>query len=108
MFSRFFAKAALGLVILALGGCTYSIHQLYVSPMDPKAVYGAGGHWLEVETSDFVILGFATQTNYVEDAFRKLEAKCPGRISQVTTEHLTAYKFLSYDQKVVLKGYCQT
>jgi hypothetical protein len=55
-----------------------------------------------------VILSFATQSNYVEDAYKRLESECKGRIAQVTTEHLTAYKFLSYDQKLILKGLCQS
>ena len=88
-------------------GCSYSVHQQYISSMDPNASYGKG-KWVEVTTSDFVILSFATQSNYVEDAYKRLESECKGRIAQVTTEHLTAYKFLSYDQKLILKGLCQS
>jgi hypothetical protein len=96
------------LFTLALSvGCSYSIHQQYIGSMDPNASYGKG-KWVEVTTSDFVILSFATQSNYVEDAYKRLESECKGRIAQVTTEHLTAYKFLSYDQKLILKGLCQS
>jgi hypothetical protein len=97
---------ALILPLLALGGCTYSVHQLYVGSLDPGVTY-AGARWVEAESDEFVILGFEFGSDYVEAAYKKLESQCPGRLAQVTTEHLTAYKFLSYDQKLVLKGLCR-
>lgn len=100
-------KLLLGSVLTLASACSYSIHQQYIGSMDPNASYGKG-KWVEATSSDFVILSFAMQSNYVEDAYRKLESQCKGRIAQVTTEHLTAYKFLSYDQKIVLKGLCQS
>lgn len=73
--------------------------------MDKNARY-ENSKFVTVETSDYVILSFQMNTNYVEEAYKQLEKKCSGRISQVTTEHLTSFKFLSYDQKVVLRGLC--
>ncbi len=94
-------------LVLVASGCAHSVHQVYVSAMDSKATYGKG-RWVQVETQDFVILSFAAQTNYIETAYRELQDKCPGRIAQVTSEHLTSFKFLSYDQKLILRGLCQT
>ena len=73
--------------------------------MDPEVRYGQG-HWVTVEKKDYVILGFEMNTAYVETAHQELAAKCGGRVAQVTTEHSTAYWFLSYDQKIILKGLC--
>ena len=84
--------------------CAHSIHQLYVGSMDPKATYN-DGKWVTADSLDFVVLGFQFDTNYVESAYRELESKCSGRIAQVTTEHLTSFLFLSYNQKVVLKHF---
>ena len=91
--------------IFLTSACAHSIHQLYVGSMDAKVTYNEG-KWVTADSVDFVILGFQFDTNYVELAFKELEKKCPGRIAQVTTEHLTSFLFLSYNQKIVLKGLC--
>ncbi len=85
--------------------CSHSIHQVYLSSQDvlPERIKT---EWITVEKSDLVILGFATQTDYVDNAYKDLESKCSGRVSQVSTEHLTSYQFLSYKQRVILKGLC--
>jgi hypothetical protein len=102
-------RLSIGVLVLlsaVASGCSYSIHQQYIGSMDPNARYGKG-KWVTAEAKDFVILGFEMDSNYVERAYEKLGEACKGRIAQVTTEHLTAYKFLSYDQKIVLRGLCQ-
>lgn len=90
--------------VLMLSACTHSIHQVYVSSQDPKSA--GKGEWVTVDSKELVVLGFQTESQYVDQAWRALESKCPGRIAQVTTEHLTSFKFLSYEQKLVLKGLC--
>lgn len=97
-------KFALVLSYLVLTGCAHSIHQVYVSSQDPRSA--GKGKWITTESQDFVVLGFQRDTSYVEKAYNELSRQCPGRIAAVTTEHLTSYKLLSYDQKVVLKGLC--
>src|SRR5690349_9934817 len=85
--------------------CSYSIHQVYIGSMDANVSYKKN-HWVEAESTEFVILGFEFGSDYVNKAYKDLESKCAGRIAQVTTEHLTEYKFLSYNQKVIMKGLC--
>ncbi|MBC7533748.1 MAG: hypothetical protein H7318_19445 [Oligoflexus sp.] len=94
----------LGILITA-PSCAHSINQVYVGSMDASARFGKG-KWVEVETSDRVILGFQMDTNYVDNAYAELQEKCPGRLSQVTSEHITSYLFLSYRQRLLLKGLC--
>lgn len=99
----------LGLGVM-LGGllqsaCSHSIHQLYVGTMDRGANYKKG-RWVQAESKDYVILGFAQDTSYVEQAVAELESRCRGRLAQVNTEHLTSFRLLSYYQKVILKGWC--
>ena len=92
--------------VACISACSYSVHELYIGSVDPGVNYGGRGRWVEAESSKFVILGFEMNSKYVEEAYHKLEGHCSGRIAQVTTEHLTAYKLLSYEQKVILKGLC--
>lgn len=99
------SKALLMTFAFSLTGCTHSIHQVYVSSQD-KIPSSVKTEWVDVEKSDFVVLGFATNTSYVEAAYAELEEKCSGRISQVSTEHLTSYYLLSYKQRIRLKGLC--
>ena len=75
--------------------------------MDQNARYGKA-KWVTATSEDFVVLGFQGSTGYVEQAYRKLEQQCAGRISQVTTEYLTSFQFLSYDQKLVVRGLCHS
>lgn len=97
-------KYIVPVLFLTLTGCAHSIHQVYVSAQDAKSA--GQGQWVTADAQDFVVFGFQMNTGYVEQAWRELESKCPGRLAQVTTEHLTSFKLLSYDQKVVLKGLC--
>jgi hypothetical protein len=97
-------KLFLPLIFILMTGCAHSIHQVYVSGQD--ATSAGQGQWVTAEAVAFVVLGFQRDTNYVEQAYKNLEEKCPGRIAQVTTEHLTSFKLLSYEQKVILKGLC--
>ncbi len=94
----------LPLLFILTSGCAHSIHQVYVSSQDAKSA--GKGQWVTADASELVILGFQTKTDYVEQAYKELEDKCTGRLAQVTTEHLTSFKLLSYEQKVVLKGLC--
>jgi hypothetical protein len=91
--------------LVVVSACTHSIHQQYIGSMDPNATYSQG-RWVTADASDLVILSFQFDTKYVQAAMRDLESKCSGRIAQVTTEHLTSFKFLSYEQKVIMKGWC--
>ena len=91
---------------MLLGACSHSIHQVYVSSMDQNMSYDKG-EWVTVEAEDYVVLSFEFSTQYVEDAYKKLENKCKGRIAQVTSENLTSYQFLSYDQRLILRGLCR-
>lgn len=93
-------------VFVMLSACAHSVHQVYVGTMDQNASY-KNGRWVKADASDYVIFFFAFDSNYVEQGVSELEKQCPGRIAQVTTEHLTSYRFLSYYQKVVLKGWCR-
>ncbi|MCX6111381.1 MAG: hypothetical protein NTZ90_17435 [Proteobacteria bacterium] len=103
---RRFATTFGMLLSVAVSGCSYSVHQQYIGSMDPDARYGKG-KWVSADATDFVILGFQMDTAYVNKAYAKLSHECQGRLAQITTEHVTSYNFLSYEQKIILRGLCQ-
>jgi hypothetical protein len=55
----------------------------------------------------FVIMGFITQTDYVNQAFHSLEEQCPGkRVTGINTRYSTSHGFLSWHNKVQMTGLC--
>lgn len=98
--------ATLLLAALALGGCSYSIHQVHVSD------FGSGGSLkkgklVSAEATRRIILGFDDDTDYVDDAMQKLMAKCKGgRIQGITTQFSTAHGFFHWTNKIRMEGLC--
>lgn len=92
------------LVLLCLSfGCAHSVHQVHTSDFkDMKP----GSRQLESEASQFVILGFVSETNYVNQAYNQLLNQCPGRITGITSRHSTSLGFLSWTNKVHMFAYC--
>lgn len=88
-----------------LTSCAHSIHQVYASSAKPGTRYDKG-KWVSAASEDFVILGFQGDTDFADQAYEALQRKCQGPVTQVTTEFLTSYLFLSYDQKVIVRGFC--
>lgn len=93
------------LLLAALGtGCTYSVHQVHMGDFSP---YPSGGKKITVMVEQPRILNLATDTNYVEDAYRKLQAKCEGGdIVGVSTEFMTHHHFLHARDRIYLKARC--
>lgn len=90
--------------LLFLFSCAHSYHQAAVdTSLNPTNVKGK---WVEAEAEQFVILGFAFETDYVELAHARLLTKCSGTISPIATSYLTDLSFLSWTNRVKLKGVC--
>lgn len=93
-------------VVLMLTGCMHSVHHVHVSDFDP---YGpaASGKFIEAKTEQFVVMGFVTESNYVDKAHRDLQAKCKnGRIQGITTQYSTSLGFFSWKNKILMQGLC--
>lgn len=88
------------------GACTHSVHNYHIS--DSRVhIPKHKPQTVESSAEQFVILGFVTQTDYVDQAFSDLKATCPGgRISQIHTRYSTSHGFLSWTNKVKMKGLC--
>lgn len=90
---------------IALGGCTYSVHQAAVGGEEGLPP-GARVQLVEASASKNVILGIGGETDYVDEAWEKLLAQCPGEIVAIETRYSTAHNFLSYDDNIRMTGLC--
>lgn len=90
---------------LALG-CTHSIHQQHVSDIDPN-FDASSAEKIVVQTEQKVVLGFVFDTDYVDQAYAQLQAKCQGRVGAVATQYSTSHGFLHWTNKIRMEGLCQ-
>ena len=101
-------KKLLLLLSFAITGCTHSIHMSHMSDVSantPKAI-NIDKHIVEVTTEQTVILGFAFDTDYVDQAYLQLQQKCPTEIVAVNTQYLTSHGFLHWTNKIHMKALC--
>jgi hypothetical protein len=92
------------LLLLLLFSCAHSFHQEGSDfSLNPQAKVGTPIRGIGSQT---VILGFATNTDYVDEAMKDLEGKCSGVISPVSTQFYTDLGFLHWTNHVVLDGTC--
>jgi len=91
---------------LALAGCTHSVHVNHTSDYrltKPLADYEV----VEARGEQEVVMGFATNTTYVDEAFAKLQSECPkGHVTGIQTRYSTSHSFLKWTNVIVMKGYC--
>ena len=95
----------LTLVITMIHACAYSVHQIHTSDFE-GAVSAKESKRVLVDTEQFVILGFVTETDYVDQAYQQLLEKCPGRITGITTKFSTDLGFLSWTNRIRMEGLC--
>jgi hypothetical protein len=92
------------ILLFTLLSCAHSYHQAGSDfSLNPKS---KNGNRIKATASQFVFLGFRTQTDYVNEAVKKLESQCVGVISPVTTKYYTDLGFLSWTNQIVLEGVC--
>lgn len=97
-------KRWLLLVALTATGCTYSVHQVHMGDFSP---YQAGGKKIMAMVEQPRILNIATDTDYVEQAYRELQAKCEGgSIVGVSTEFITHHHFFHARDRIYMKARC--
>lgn len=97
-----------GIIIVLLGliGCTHSVHLYHVSDSLP---YNSSKNYRRIWSSSkqLVVLDFAFNTNYVNEAFLKLQKKCPsGRIANIHTRYSTSHGFFSWTNKIQMRAIC--
>lgn len=101
MRSRLFLAA---IFVLFFSGCSHSLHQVYQSDI-ASAV--KSGKKITAQSEQFVVLGFAFDTLYVNRGKEQFMEQCAGRpVEGVTTEFWTSHGFFSWTNKVRFQGYC--
>lgn len=97
---------SLWLTLLLLSGCAHSIHEVQVSDFLPYAPLESG-HVVKGYGEQFVVLGFVTQTDYVNQAYNQLAQECPnGSVTGITTQISTSLGFFSWTNKALMQGLC--
>lgn len=107
MLKSFLTKSAIGsILLLSVGGCAHSVHQVHASDYAPYAEIEAG-EVVKASAEQFLILGFTTETNYVDTAYNQIMAACPGgQLTGLTTQLSTSLGFLSWTNKALIQGIC--
>lgn len=94
------------LLALLLSGCTHSIHQVQVSDFQPYRAIERGDV-VAASAEQFTVMGFTGETNYVDDAYQRLQRKCPdGTLTGITTQISTSHGFFSWTNKALMQGLC--
>lgn len=100
------SKILLLITFLIFTSCSHSIHLVHVSDFEPYEKQTSGKK-IESLTEQFVVLGFSTNTNYVDKARKSLIAKCTnGDIQGITTRYSTSHGFFSYRNKIFMQAIC--
>ncbi len=98
-------KKSLILLILIFS-CTHSVHHFIAGDSIPPQKNEKMTQ-IKSEGEQFVILGFAYETNYVDKAVEDLRNQCKdGWIHSIGTRFSTSLGFLSWTNKVHLEAIC--
>ena len=95
--------------ILLATGCAHSIHQVHVSGFKKLQEAAKADKISEVEvlSEQYAFMGFRFNIDYVDDAYKKLLASCPsGNVSGISTQSSTSGHFMSWTNKILIKGSC--
>ena len=93
-------------LIYFAAGCAHSIHEVHVSDFSKEAPLESGS-LVRAEKEQFVVLGFAKNTYYVDSARMELIKGCPdGEVTGITTQFATSLGFLSWTNKILMQGLC--
>jgi ribosomal protein S2 len=99
----------LALATLACG-CSYSMHEYQAAGYAPATPTSGGAPrqavWIHARANQGVILGVTDNTDYVDEAYQRLLAQCPGDIVAVNTRYSTKLGFLSYRNTVEMQAFC--
>jgi len=96
----------LAVTTLTMMGCTHSIHMVHTDGFDGQMPTASKAKYIEARSEQNVVLWFADDTDYVEEAKDKLMKQCDGDIRAVSTQYSTSHGFLHWTNKILMKGVC--
>lgn len=95
------------LFVLLLSSCAHSVHLNYTSDFSPSFKNYTEGKMVHARSEQLVIMGMVGNTNYVEEAYQKIQADCPnGNLQGVNTQFATALGFLSWTNSIDIRALC--
>jgi hypothetical protein len=93
------------LAIALLSGCSYSVHQVALGNFDDLPP-NARLRPIQAESDQEAFIA-ATNTDFADEAMRKLAAACPrGDVVGIQARHSTALGFFVHTNKLKLTAYC--
>lgn len=94
-------------LVVLLSSCAHSVHLNYTSDFSPSFKNYTEGKMVKARAEQLVIMGMVGNTNYVEEAYQKIQAECPnGNLQGVNTQYATALGFLSWTNSIDIKALC--
>ncbi len=92
--------------LLSMMGCAHSIMNVHATSFD-NTPGRQDPRLIESRSEQHVVLGFAYDSNYVEEAHILLQTQCPGgTIEGITSQFSTSLGFLSWKNKILMRGFC--
>lgn len=93
--------------VAATAGCSHSLHLHHISDFGPSYAAYQEGRWVKSEAEQFVIMGFVRDTEYVDQAWKRLQKQCDGgQVQGVQTEYSTDHGFFSWTNRIRMQGLC--
>lgn len=101
-------KVILILLMFIVNACTHSVHMVNFTDFKPySASSSKNTKMIEAKTEQFVVLWYADNTNYVNEAYRKLQDQCPhGVVTGIATQYYTSHGFFSWTNHLIMQGQC--
>ncbi len=103
---KIFSRCLVAAVLVLSSACSHSIHLVQVSDYTPYAPL-KGSSVIKANSEQFAVMGFVDNTQYVNQAYERLQEKCTnGRIQGITTQFSTSHGFFSWTNKILMQGFC--
>lgn len=97
----------LSLMFVLVSACTHSLHVSHVSDFSPTFKEYSKGELVKSKTEQFTVMGFVSNTDYVDTAYKKLQDACPkGTVQGITTQYSTSHGFFSWTNIIEMQGLC--
>jgi hypothetical protein len=88
-------------------GCTHSLHVAHVSDFSPTFNQYSQGKLIQARAEQFTVMGYAKDTQYVNQAYNNLISQCTqGSIQGIMTQFSTSHGFFSWTNVVDMQGLC--
>ena len=101
-------KILLFILVFSSLSCAHSIHLVHATPFEQSHSEAKSTRIIEARSEQQVIFYFAFNTDYVDEAYAKLQSQCPGKIEGVTTQFSTSLGFFSWTNKILMKALCKS